>query len=86
MSLRAKIQEDVKEAMKARDQLRVNTVRGLFSEIRKQEIDTKSELDDEKILAVLQKEVKKQEKGTPLPDAEAKKVKAKRALRHGRTR
>ncbi len=59
MSLRAKIQEDVKEAMKARDQLRVNTVRGLFSEIRKQEIDTKSELNDEQIVAVLQKEVKK---------------------------
>ena len=59
MSLRVKIQEDVKEAMKARDQLRINTVRGLFAEIRKQEIDTKCELDDEKILAVLQKEVKK---------------------------
>lgn len=59
MSLRAKIQEDVKVAMKARDQLRVNTVRGVFSEIRKLEIDTKCELDDEQILAVLQKEVKK---------------------------
>jgi excinuclease ABC subunit B len=37
-------------------------------------------------IGILEREVKKQEKGTPLPDAEAKKVRAKRALRHGRTR
>ncbi len=37
-------------------------------------------------IAILEKEVKKQEKGAPLPDAEAKKLKARRALRHGRTR
>ena len=37
-------------------------------------------------IAILEKEIKKREKGAPLPDAEAKKVKAGRALRHGRTR
>lgn len=37
-------------------------------------------------IAILEKEIKKQDKGTPLPDAEAKKVRAKRTLRHGRTR
>ncbi len=37
-------------------------------------------------IAILEKEIKKREKGAPLPDAEAKKVKARRALRHGRTR
>ncbi len=37
-------------------------------------------------IAILEKEVKKREKGAPLPDAEAKKMKARRTLRHGRTR
>lgn len=37
-------------------------------------------------IAILDREIKKQDKGAPLPDAEAKKVRAKRALRHGRTR
>lgn len=36
-------------------------------------------------IAILEKEIKKQDKGAPLPDAEAKKVRAKRTLRHGRT-
>lgn len=36
-------------------------------------------------ITILEKEIKKQEKGAPLPDAEAKKIRAKRALRHGRT-
>lgn len=36
-------------------------------------------------ITILEKEVRKREGGTPLPDAEAKKVRAKRALRHGRT-
>lgn len=58
-TLRSQIQEDVKAAMKARDQLRVDTVRGLFAEIRKQEIDTKAELDDNAVTGVVQREVKK---------------------------
>ncbi len=37
-------------------------------------------------IAILEKELRKQEKGAPLPDAERKKVQAKRQLRHGRTR
>ena len=37
-------------------------------------------------ISILEREVKKQEKGSPLPDAEAKKLRAKRPLRHGRTR
>lgn len=37
-------------------------------------------------IAILEKEVKKRDKGAPLPDAEAKKMKARRTLRHGRTR
>jgi excinuclease ABC subunit B len=37
-------------------------------------------------ISVLEKELKKRQKGAPLPDAEAKKVARKRQPRHGRTR
>lgn len=59
-TLRTQIQEDVKTAMKARDQLRLDTVRGLFSEIRKVEIDSRTgDLDDAGVAGVIQRELKK---------------------------
>lgn len=53
------IEEDVKTAMKARDQLRLNTLRGFLSELKREEIDTRQELTDDKYTSILQKEIKK---------------------------
>ncbi len=53
------LQNDLKTAMKAREQLVVTTIRGVIAEIKKTEIDTKTELDEGKIIALIQKEVKK---------------------------
>lgn len=58
-SIKSKIQEDCKTAMKARDQEKVVTLRGLIAEIKKVEIDTRKELDPEGVINVLQKEIKK---------------------------
>jgi len=57
--LKKKVEEDVKVAMKARDQLLLNTTRGLLSELKREEIDTRTELTDERAIAIIQKEVKK---------------------------
>ncbi len=54
-----KLEDDLKTAMLARDSDTVTTLRGLKSAIRNVEIDTRSELNEEEITAVLQKEAKK---------------------------
>lgn len=57
--LRADIYEAVKEAMKAREAEKLETIRFVWSEIKNVEIDAKHELSDEEVLAVLQREVKR---------------------------
>lgn len=57
--MKAKIQEDLKLAMRAQDKHRVTTLRGLISEIKRVEIDTRKELTQDDILNILQKEIKK---------------------------
>lgn len=54
-----KVEEEIKVAMKARDQLRLNTLRGFMSELKREEIDTRLELTEEKFISILQKEIKK---------------------------
>lgn len=58
--MKKKLQEEVKSAMKARDKVRVDTIRGLLSAIQYEEIEKKIEpLPDEAVLGVVQREVKK---------------------------
>lgn len=67
--LKAKIMDQMKEAMRARAQLRLDTLRYMLSEIKNAEIDAKVELDDNAVVAVLQKEVKKRKDGIEQMDA-----------------
>jgi uncharacterized protein YqeY len=53
MSLRERLESDMKEAMKARDRLRLDTIRGARGAIRNREIDRGGELDDAGVLSVL---------------------------------
>lgn len=63
-SLRNKIQEDMKIAMRNKDTARLNTLRLLFSQIKQTEIDNRMkvggniELTDEQIFAVIGKMIK----------------------------
>lgn len=57
-SLKDRIQEDVKAAMRARDSARLLTVRGLMAAIKQREIDDRVTLDDAAVLAVIDKLVK----------------------------
>lgn len=63
MSLREALSADMKQAMKDREngKLRLAVIRMAWSSIRNKEIDSKKELTDEEIMAVLMKEVKQRE-------------------------
>jgi uncharacterized protein YqeY len=58
MSLKTQIQEDVKTAMRARDQRRLTALRLITAAIKQIEIDKRIEMDDPAVLAVLDKMVK----------------------------
>jgi uncharacterized protein YqeY len=53
-----KIQEAVKDAMRARDKQRVGALRLVTAEFKKVEVDERIELDDTRVLQVLDKMVK----------------------------
>ncbi len=58
MSLKGQITEDMKSAMKAGEKDRLKVVRLIRAAIKQIEIDTREELDDAAVLAVLTKMVK----------------------------
>jgi hypothetical protein len=58
MSLLAKLQEDMKRALKSRDELRLSTIRLLLSSVSYARIDKGDELTDDEVLDVLGKAAK----------------------------
>ena len=58
MSLKERISEDMKAAMRAKDSERLGTIRMLQAAIKQLEVDERITLDDAQILAVLEKMVK----------------------------
>jgi uncharacterized protein YqeY len=58
MTLKSQIQDDVKTAMRARDQKRLAALRLITAAIKQIEIDKRIEMDDQAVLAVLDKMVK----------------------------
>ena len=58
MSLKQDIQNSMKVAMKARKTLDLGVIRLVWSAIRKLEIDSKVDANDDEILGIIQKEIK----------------------------
>lgn len=58
MSLRNRIQEDVKDAMRAREKDRLAVLRLVTAAIKQKEVDERIEMDDPAVLAVLDKMAK----------------------------
>ena len=58
MSLKARIQDDMKSAMKARETERLAAIRLLLAAIKQKEVDERIELDDAAITAVVDKMLK----------------------------
>ena len=58
MMLKAQLQTDMKDAMKAGDKDRLKVVRLILAAVKQVEVDQRSELDDAAVLGVLNKMVK----------------------------
>ncbi len=59
--VKAKLQQDLKEAMKAKDSFRRETIRFLMSAIKQVEVDERRDLSDDDIYKIIQKSVKQRE-------------------------
>jgi uncharacterized protein len=58
MTLKARITDDMKAAMRAREAARLSTIRLLLAAIKQREVDERKELADADIVAVIDKMVK----------------------------
>jgi len=58
MSLKDRIQEDVKAAMRAAERERLGTLRLILAAIKQREVDERITLDDAQVLSVLEKMIK----------------------------
>ncbi len=58
MSLKLRINEDMKTAMRAKDSARLGAIRLLMAAMKQKEVDERVELDDVAIIAVIEKMLK----------------------------
>lgn len=58
MTLKEKITEDMKTAMRAKDSERLGTIRLLLAALKQKEVDERVELDDTMVVAIVDKMVK----------------------------
>lgn len=61
ISLKQNIQNDMKEAMKAKEASRLGVIRLLLSAIKQVEVDERIEMEDPQILAVIDKMIKQRQ-------------------------
>ena len=58
MSLKTQLTEDMKTAMRAKDQVSLSTIRLINAAIKQFEVDERTEADDAKVISILPKMVK----------------------------
>lgn len=69
MSLRARIQDDMKAALRAKETARRSAIRLLLAAVKQREVDERTELDDDAILSVVDKLVKQRRDAAAQYDA-----------------
>lgn len=57
-TLKARLNDDIKSAMRARETIRLSTLRFLQAAIKSREIDSQTELNDNDIQSIIEKQVK----------------------------
>lgn len=86
MSLKARITEDMKTALRGGDKLRLGTVRMLLAAIKQREIDERRELADPDVLQVIEKTIKQRREAAvqfaaaARPELEARELEEARVL------
>jgi hypothetical protein len=58
LTLKARLQEDMKAAMRAQDKARLDAIRLILAAVKQIEVDERIEVDDARMLAILDKMVK----------------------------
>ena len=58
MSLKERLNEDMKTAMRSKDQLSLSTIRLINAAVKQYEVDERTEADDAKVIALISKMVK----------------------------
>ena len=58
MGLREQITEDMKAAMRAKEAGKLNTIRLIIADIKRKEVDERTEVNDEQTLAIVEKMIK----------------------------
>ncbi len=58
MSLKGRVTDDMKDAMRAKDSARLGTIRLLLAAIKQKEVDERIELDDAMISSIVEKLIK----------------------------
>lgn len=58
MSLRDQISQDMKSAMREKDEARLGAIRMLWAAIQRREVDERITLDDAQVLSVIEKQVR----------------------------
>ncbi len=66
MNLKENLLSDIKGALKAKESLKLNTIRGLISEIKNREIDLRRELGDDEIISIISTQIKKRKEAAAL--------------------
>jgi uncharacterized protein len=69
MSLKEKITNDMKDAMRAKDTERLGTIRLLLAAIKQKEVDERITVDDEQVLTIIEKLVKQRKDSITAFDA-----------------
>src|SRR5690606_40263319 len=57
-SLKTRLSDAIKDAMRARDSQRLATLRFLFAAVKQKEVDERHELNDAEVTAIIEKQVK----------------------------
>src|SRR5512134_3125909 len=58
MTIKAQLNESVKDAMKSGDEVRKRTVRMVLAAVKQVEVDKRTDLDDTAVMGLIQKEIK----------------------------
>lgn len=69
MSLKQRIQDDMKNALRAKESARLSAIRMLIAAVKQREIDERIELDDAAVMATVEKLVKQRREAATQYDA-----------------
>ena len=56
----------MKGALKAKDSLKLNTIRGMVSEIKNREIDLRREIEDDEVVSIISTQIKRRKEAATL--------------------